>query len=1254
MAMDKLKDGNVGSFNDIIKEFLALTFAKLNLADSDDDMIKIHSYEVFHRGLNASMSNANPSLAKFFERLHDKLLNVEAVTNSLLDIPSTTCHLAKKSRLGHHLDCDGPLKASKGAQKSPIHLKEESGVFGVFPEELAPGQSFGIFLKNNDDLFKHVSYTATLTASDGEKNESIHIKVVFDDQPLEMLEFDSLEYVIHVSNPITEGILKKFKVVNSEATQPTMFQYNLEGTFSEFFSIEPADPDLILLRAKGCSSLCPSLPAHFPLILTISDGNRLPTNVLLNIVMLWDTTTVFDTLKVGVKERSKHFDRLVRAHFDDQDMFNYNFTNNSEVFEIDKKYGILSIKNHSRLTIDNLGRDFNISILLTKDSKKRGEQNLQISLIPENPAQLQKDEYSFKVVPNTHFIHKFAPKYDGYKLNYSMMGDISGFKLDQNTGEFEYIGDLFKFERVYNVQIISSYEDYIYISKVSIIVIGLGSEPPKFKEKISNLLLDSENLKQNEIFTFEAIDEDSDSNLFYNLTSVNCYNNPGCKEMISLTEDGRLTLKKVEGMHLNLVQLEVEVRDLQYPMEPSDKTILFIAFLNKTPKAVIDGTKASHLTESTKYFYIPDISNQKVLGKVEISEAEDVTIFSEKNIFTVSKEGEIYWNNDKFEYSNETSIPAIVTATDGNNVRQIPIVVRSSQNDVNLRSNAPAQVRIYEDIDVGSYIGQLDLKSTPDEVTLSYSPPSAVLSNALRINQQGVIKTSDVLNGLSGVYSMIGIARFGNQTERFSILLEILSVSNCNPSFSDKNPIILYEGEKTIVLVDSTDQCNLTFSVDDPSISIGEKTGELSIEEVKQDKIITITAEDGGHKIQYEIEVRKGEKSRKRMKCMENDVTLQLKGNIEPNIILGRVNVEGKNKDTRYRILKSYGVFEIDEKGELSVKNYTGQKEEYHLKVDVFDDKENGNRVQCQITVKFVASIKQSLAFSRPKYEVVLNDFKLGTKVIQLNVKDEIHNKDVFYGIKKTYYQNKETIDDIFEVNPLSGDIRLVKNLYNITQSYFQLNVMAQKQDEIIETSVVVWLATIDDIENIVIKVPPTQINEQKMSKVIKELSEMTESKAILAGINYYVVNGVPLNNGTILRILFVRGNKIVDPITLRPLIELQYTIHRDNMETDFKFERALLISNRPLEFMAIGFVSVLLVGFSIIACFRCHYQHKFKVELKRFRKLSEAVNRVDTLENPNNLGRSRANTLSTATDIMEKTSVKSDKSEVQQVSMQL
>ncbi|CAD5211448.1 unnamed protein product [Bursaphelenchus okinawaensis] len=1164
--------------------------------------------------------------------------NVAGLT--LLDIPSPNCHLVKNARLGQYLDCDGPLKVASGL-KAKVVVTEDSGAFGVFPEELKAGQSFGVYLKDKHDLFKQVSASFNLTASDGTKTEKTEIKVLFDDRPVDMLEFDSREFVVHVSNPITEGILKKFKVLNSESTQPTMFQYDLEGAFNEFFSIEPADPDLILLRARGCDMLCPSLPENFPLILRITDGNRLPSNILLNIVMLWDTATVFDSIKVNLREKSSNFEEVVRAHFDDTVTLSYELADHSDVFDIDSRFGILTVKNSTLLTIAKYGSHIELTVLLYKDDNKWGEQHITVVLEPDNPAKLQLSDYHFKIDGKSRIVGEIRVK-NGDKADYFMNGDGNNFLLNQKSGILEYGGRQSRDDKVYQLQITAKAGDFLDTAMATVIVAGLGSESPKFSDKLATITVPIDHITALQIYRFEAEDADSDANLFYNMTSVRCYSSPECEEYFTLNEDGTLLLKGT-SVPLSVVQIEVEVQDLQYPAESTDKKNLVITFVKDT-KITYTTINTTMSTEKVQYFEGYSNTDDALIGQVEVQEGADVTIRSDVDRFTVNNKGEIPLKKAVNEQMYGSPIPAVVTVTQSDVKKEIPEVIRINVKEVTHVTVTSPDVKLFEDADVDTFVADLGTEAT----TVKLESSSTALLNALTVSQ-GTVRTKESLYGISGIHKLNVMVE---EEVVATIVIEIVPVSHSNPSFSALNPIVLYEGEKAKIMVESTSkESPLQYSASSDSIKIDESTGETTVLDVDDDEIVTITATDGKHKIQYEVEVRKEKDTvTKSLKCVDDKITLQISKKIQPDTVLGTVNVEGADYSTKFTLHESYGIFEIDDDGQLSTVNeYDGDSKVFELNVEVSS---TDSRVECQVNVQFLSKIEQTLEFTRPRHEVVVyGNSNVGSKVVQLNVKNSFAANDVFYDIKKTYYENREVMDNIFEVNSLNGEVRMVKSVANYTNGYFQLHVMARRGKQTADTSVIIWVCRDDDISRIVVKMPPRTLSAEVVIKALRDLAEVTDSKTILAGINYYVVNGVPLNNGTVLKVLFVKGNRIIAPNLLKKRIEPQYDV-MNQAENRITFERALLTSTQPLGMIVVIFLCVLLVGMAILLCCRFHYQHRYKVELKQFRKLSD--NNIISNTSTTGSHRPRANTSSTGTDIMEKVSVKSDKSEVQQVSMQL
>lgn len=112
------------------------------------------------------------------------------------------------------------------------------------------------------------------------------------------------------------------------------------------FYVEAADPDLILFKSNGCHNQCNDLPDVIPLMLSVSDGSRLPAVIFLTIN--FEKSTIIDvpeSITVDIDEYSEEFPELVRVKLDDQrsDEVSFSIDPKSTVFYIQPGSGVISV-----------------------------------------------------------------------------------------------------------------------------------------------------------------------------------------------------------------------------------------------------------------------------------------------------------------------------------------------------------------------------------------------------------------------------------------------------------------------------------------------------------------------------------------------------------------------------------------------------------------------------------------------------------------------------------------------------------------------------------------------------------------------------------------------------------------------------------------------------------------------------------------------------------------------------------------------
>ncbi|KAM3719724.1 Cadherin-23 [Dirofilaria immitis] len=485
---------------------------------------------------------------------------------------------------------------------------EYSNDFIIVPEIIVPGQQFDIILDDThilnvaDKIKLQVEAKSTRGSRHGVFTLDINVeKVVF-----ERL-FEADEYTFEVptySRTAKVGIIKLVNGIPSEN-----IKYTIYGSMANYFSLETKADHIVELISLECSSECYKIPRQFALMIRAIIANRKqPYDVPISIKLTGNDDEQRPHFKqsaisLNLKEKSVMNNPLL-IEFDNSNDANLTFLLNdySPIFEINEKFGILSIQNSELLTIDNLGERFNMTVSMCSGKNEIDTAIIMVTLSPVIDHQTMAPKfshnvYAFAANPGESFVGQvFAQSLDGDITYLIAEGGATLFRINATDGRIFYHGPLNKDPRNYELKVIAIDESsppYIDIALVQVLIAGLGSSPAKFKTKEPALVTINKTSGAGTVLhQFTAIDADPNAKVMYSINSLKAYDDLGnvLSDSSQLFEhfrfrknglnDGTLQLaKSFKNTSIMAFWTNISATDISHPDEPDDKAELLVQLI---------------------------------------------------------------------------------------------------------------------------------------------------------------------------------------------------------------------------------------------------------------------------------------------------------------------------------------------------------------------------------------------------------------------------------------------------------------------------------------------------------------------------------------------------------------------------------------------------------------------------------------------------------------------------------------------------
>ncbi|VDK80581.1 unnamed protein product, partial [Onchocerca ochengi] len=468
-----------------------------------------------------------------------------------------------------------------------LRQTEYSSAFTIVPEIIITGQQFDIILDDThilnvaDKIKLQVEGKSTNSSRHGVFTLDINVKDVL---PKRLFEAD--EYMFEMPTHSRSAKIGTIKLVNGIPREN--IKYTIYGTMANYFSLEPKDDNIIELISLECSSDCYKIPQQFAIMIrAITENRKQPYDLPISIKRTSNDGGQRPRFKQSVipldlKEKSMMNNPLL-IEVDNPNDANLTFVLNDYnlIFEINEKFGVLSIRNSELLTIDNLGERFNMTL-----SVSDGKNEVDTAII--------MNVYAFAANPGESFVGQVFVQSLESDVTYRIAeGGGTLFRINATDGRIFYHGPITKDPQNYELKVVAIDESsppYIDVALVQILIAGLGSSPAKFNITEPVLVTINKTSGAGTILhQFTAIDADPNAKLIYSIDSLKIYDDLGnvLPDSSKLLEhfrfrknglnDGTLQLaKSFKNTSIMAFWANISVADVNHPDEPADKAELLV------------------------------------------------------------------------------------------------------------------------------------------------------------------------------------------------------------------------------------------------------------------------------------------------------------------------------------------------------------------------------------------------------------------------------------------------------------------------------------------------------------------------------------------------------------------------------------------------------------------------------------------------------------------------------------------------------
>uniref|UniRef100_A0A915PYH9 Cadherin domain-containing protein n=1 Tax=Setaria digitata TaxID=48799 RepID=A0A915PYH9_9BILA len=500
-----------------------------------------------------------------------------------------------------------------------LRQTEYSNAFSVNPETIITGRQFDIIiddthiLNSADKIKLQVEAESTSTSHRGIFTLDISV-----DNILHKRLFEADEYIFQMPTYFRTSKVGTLKLANGVSTKN--INYIIYGSMANYFSLEPKTDNIIELISLECRLECSKLPQQFALIIrAIVENDRKPYDLPISIKLINSDSGRGPRFKqsvipLNIKEKSPMNNPLL-IEVDNPDGANFTFVLNDyePIFEINEKFGVLSIRNSELLTVDNLGERFNMSLSIYDGKNEADTATVMVTLNPiihhqTMAPKFSHNVYAFAASPGESFVGQVsAQSLDGDVMYRIAEGGATLFEINATDGKIYYHGPLSRDPRNYELKVVAIDESsppYVDMALVHVLIAGLASGAGTV------------------LHQFTALDADPNAKVVYSVDSLKAYDDLGniLPHSSQLFEhfrfrknglnDGTLQLaKSFKNTSVMAFWANISANDISHPDEPADKAELLVQLV--VPEELISD---SDLVKFDQFRSIIEIPEESTVG----------------------------------------------------------------------------------------------------------------------------------------------------------------------------------------------------------------------------------------------------------------------------------------------------------------------------------------------------------------------------------------------------------------------------------------------------------------------------------------------------------------------------------------------------------------------------------------------------------------------------------------------------------------
>uniref|UniRef100_A0A1I8EXD5 Cadherin domain-containing protein n=1 Tax=Wuchereria bancrofti TaxID=6293 RepID=A0A1I8EXD5_WUCBA len=570
-------------------------------------------------------------------------------------------------------------------------------------------------------------------------------------------QFDIILDDAHILNA-ADKITLQLEMLNIQYMEAWLITLKYSLIFS--FSLEPKVDNNIELISLECPSECHKIPRQFALMIrAISDNRKQPYDIPLSIKFTANDGGQRPHFKqtvisLNLKEKSLMNNPLL-IEVDNPDNVNVTFILNdyNRIFEINEKFGVLSIQNSELLTVDNLGEHFNMSLSISNGKNIIDTAIIMVTLNPIIDQQTMAPKfshnvYAFAAKPGESFVGQVLAQSSDSDITYRIAeGGATLFQINATDGRIFYYGSLSKDPRNYELKVVAIDESsppYIDVALVQVLIAGLGSSPAKFrtKEPVS-VTINKTSGAGTMLHQFTAIDADPNAKVMYSINSLKAYDDLGnlIPDSSQLFEhfrfrknglnDGTLQLtKSFKNTSIMAFLANISATDISHPAEPDDKAELIVQLI--VPEEQISDADLIKFDQSRSVIEIPESTIPGTyIYTVNVKPLPANLAGSHRIVYSVSK------GHRAFVINPITGV--ITTAAKLRTGIDYNLTITATNQNTQMTSSTSILIKVIPSMKQRTIVGTL-IESTNTTTRIKYTIAGNE-KNYFKIDKKGTIRT---------------------------------------------------------------------------------------------------------------------------------------------------------------------------------------------------------------------------------------------------------------------------------------------------------------------------------------------------------------------------------------------------------------------------------------------------------------------------------------------------------------------------------